>query len=130
MYKPIVRFFKRHKPSERKLRLFAIACCRHVTKEPSLLKSLQIAENYTEGKISDKEMLDRAFSYAYSTDICTAVFYALVGYKSIIDGREYAANAAYYADRTVYQGHWTSKSPEWAWQKNLLRHMFGIKRRR
>jgi hypothetical protein len=129
MYKPVVKFFKRHKSSDRKLRLFAIACCRHVTTEPSLLELLKTAENYVEGKVSDKELHFVRMNMKMPTHMYTAVFYTLVSYNSAIDGRKYAATAAYYADRTIFQGHWTSKSPEWAWQKKLLHHMFGIKRR-
>src|SRR3954463_729628 len=53
--------FLRGKASDRKLRLFAVACCRRIS-HPTLgeynLAAIQTVENYAEGIATDSELVD------------------------------------------------------------------------
>src|SRR5262245_10697646 len=56
--KPMLKFLER-KPSERKLRLFAVACCRrisHLIIDPSSQPAVDVAEQFAEGLVSESEV--------------------------------------------------------------------------
>jgi hypothetical protein len=86
------------------------------------LEALNTAERYGEGEFVEVKLPPLSPPYTQYADI--AVHYAIQNYKTSISKYKCVAMTAYFADKVVYQGHWASQSPEWAWQKKLLRHMF------
>jgi hypothetical protein len=136
--------FLRGNPSDRKLRLFAVACCHriwHLLPNAAARNLLEIAERYADGDASDEELHDAegrlSFAewnhkpgcggvvYHYATE---AVGQAARDRRQLESAWEAAAGASDQACHTVGAfSAWTSgrMAAEIAMQCGLLRDIFG-----
>jgi hypothetical protein len=110
------------KPSERRIRLFAIACYRHAIKPEKYSSELKLAENYLSGTTHKNTLhiaykkLDDTMSGRAKPEYC--LLFTATNLDKIIKVVSHGTRVmARMADRTV----------ERKWQANLLRHMIKIK---
>jgi hypothetical protein len=94
---PILEYLQ-GKTSERKLRLFAVACCRSVLNpadDECCLRAAQVAENFADGKVGAEELEEAR----------AAVSAVLDEYPDAHDAVSEAAYAAFFAtDVSVFSG--------------------------
>jgi hypothetical protein len=98
--------FLRNKASERKLRLFAVTCCRrvwHLLKHKQSRKAVQIAERYADGRAGEEEMnaaYRRSWNAGYYAH--SPAHTAAGGAANYAAGPVDAATAAHVAHRAAY----------------------------
>jgi hypothetical protein len=113
--------------SDRKLKLFEVACCRrtwHILTDELSRQGIRVAEHWADGVATDKELSDAHWASGDATATSAASFFAInvVGYAT---RQEIAADeTASCAEQAL---RWTEKGAreESESQATLLRDLFG-----